>query len=171
MKKTLLSLLLSAYLFSPNYIQAEEKPKQIKDASRDAVQLIEQFEGFRTYSYWDTDAWAIGYGTREGVKKGDKITREQAEIKLKKHLDNSVEPIINKYVKVPLSQGQYDALASFVYNLGESNFVNSTLLKKLNQRDYNGASREILKWKIKNDKVSEGLVKRRAQEYRLFNKK
>lgn len=74
-------------------------------------------------------------------------------------------------VEVPLNQNQFDALASFTYNLGETNLSSSTLLKKLNAKDYTGASNEFLKWNRAGGKVLNGLVRRREAERNLFLKK
>jgi lysozyme len=78
---------------------------------------------------------------------------------------------VSKLVKVPLSQNQFDALVSFEYNVGYGNFSKSTLLRKLNLKDYIGASKEFDKWVYANKKKLTGLVKRRKSEKELFLKK
>ena len=96
------------------------------------------------------------------------ITQEQAEQML---LDELVEyeNYINELVSVDLSQNQFDALVSWVYNLGPSNLRSSTLLKVLNSGDYNGVSAQIMRWNKAGGKVLEGLTRRREAEARLFS--
>ena len=75
---------------------------------------------------------------------------------------------VNRLVTVPLTQNQFDSLVDFVYNLGEGSFAKSTLLRKLNNKDYIGASEEFQKWVFDNGKVQPGLVSRRYREKQLF---
>jgi len=75
---------------------------------------------------------------------------------------------VQKYVKVPLSQVQVDALVSFVYNVGEDAFKTSTLLRKLNNKDYRGAAEEFLKWTRAGSAHPPGLVTRRKKERLMF---
>lgn len=133
------------------------------------VDLIKESEGLRLKAYLPTpnDVYTIGYGHTKTAEKGMVITLAGAEALLLHDLA-WVEVAVNKYVKVPLSQNQYDALCSFVYNLGATNFRNSTLLKKLNKKDYNGAANELLRWNKQKGKVLRGLTKRRQLEKDLF---
>ncbi|WP_312069487.1 lysozyme, partial [Acinetobacter sp.] len=78
---------------------------------------------------------------------------------------------VNNLVKVPLSQNQFDALVSLTYNIGSTAFKNSTLLKKLNAKDYAGAADQFLRWNKGGGKVLKGLVRRREAERALFLKK
>ena len=95
------------------------------------------------------------------------ITEKQAEKLLRADL-KWVREVLAKEVKVPITQEQYDALASFVFNLGGANFRNSTLLRKLNTYDYVGAADEFLRWnkQRQGDRmvVLFGLTKRRTEE-------
>lgn len=135
------------------------------------INLIKSFEGLRLHAYkCPAGVWTIGYGHTKGVKKGDMITELKAETLLIIDLQ-SFEYTINKLVKVPLTQNQFDALVSFVFNVGSANFQKSTLLRKLNNKDYNGAANEFGKWVYANKKVLPGLVKRREAEKELFLKK
>lgn len=144
--------------------------------SQSGVNLIKGFEGKRLNAYDDgVGVWTIGFGTIKypdgvRVKKGDTCTEARAELYLKNDLVN-FEKAINRLVEVPLNQNQFDALASFTYNLGETNLSSSTLLKKLNAKDYTGASNEFLKWNRAGGKVLNGLVRRREAERNLFLKK
>jgi peptidoglycan hydrolase-like protein with peptidoglycan-binding domain len=78
------------------------------------------------------------------------------------------EAAVNRLVKVPLSQGQFDALVSFSFNVGEGALADSTLLRKLNARDYKGARREFARWNKGGGRVLPGLTRRRAAEAKLF---
>ncbi|HCQ9595909.1 TPA: lysozyme [Acinetobacter baumannii] len=147
-----------------------------KTTSNAGLNLIKGFEGKRLNAYDDgVGVWTIGFGTIKypngvRVKKGDTCTEQQAETYLKNDL-TKFEVAINKLVKVPLTQNQFDALTSFTYNLGETNLANSTLLKKLNKGDYQGAADQFLVWNKAGGKVMKGLVRRREAERALFLKK
>lgn len=78
------------------------------------------------------------------------------------------EQSVRRLVTVPLSQGQFDALVSFTYNCGEGNLAKSTLLKKVNKGDFDGAAQEFHKWNKANGKVMKGLTRRRASESLMF---
>lgn len=136
--------------------------------SNNGMSLIKRFEGLKLQAYRDSVGIpTIGYGHTQGVKMGDTITGEQADKFLREDLQVA-ELTINANVKVKLSQAQFDALASFVFNLGSGNFVKSTLLKKLNAGDYAGAAGEFGKWVNAGGKQLPGLVKRRAAEREVF---
>jgi lysozyme len=79
------------------------------------------------------------------------------------------ERAIKRLVNVPVNQLEYDALTSFTYNEGPNNLASSTLLKKLNQGDYDGAANEFPRWIYAGGKPSEGLRTRRLAEQALFN--
>lgn len=138
------------------------------EPSDNGIKLVKQFEGKRLKSYEDEGGVkTIGYGhTGESTKKG-RITDEEAESLLREDLKNA-STIIKKVVKVSLSQSQIDALTSLVYNIGASAFEKSTLLKKLNAGDIEGAAEEFNKWIHVKGKTSAGLQKRRQAEKNLF---
>ena len=128
---------------------------------------ITQWESFRSLAYDDgVGVFTYGFGTTESVKSGDKITVEKA---LKRALSDvsKFEGALKKCVKVPLTQNEYDAYVSLAYNIGPTAFCNSTLVVKLNNSDYPGACREILRWTKARGKELRGLVKRRQSEYAL----
>ena len=133
--------------------------------------LIKSFEGLRLTAYSDpaTGAapWTIGYGATRGVTKGMTITSEQAERMLQNDIAR-FEPELESLVKVPLSQNQWDALMSFVYNLGSANLASSMLLKLLNAGDYARAADQFPRWNKAGGKELPGLTKRRAAEQALF---
>nr|AAG50252.1 probable lysozyme [Phage GMSE-1] len=100
--------------------------------------LIMRLEGGRLRAYQcRAGIWTIGYGHTEGVKPGDKISLDQA-LELFNHDVQWVGGRVNALVKVPLSQGQFEALCSFVFNVGRGAFAQSRLLKKLNAGDVAG---------------------------------
>lgn len=99
------------------------------------------------------------------VKLGDKITKERAEI-LFKNTTSVFEQKIKQCIKVPLHQYEYDAYMSLTFNIGVGAFCGSTLVKRLNQYDYDGACKEILRWDKFMGKPIKGLTNRRQQEYK-----
>lgn len=141
--------------------------------SNKGISLIEEFEGKRLRAYDDgIGVFTIGIGTirypnGKKVQKGDVITEQQAQEFLLHDLKN-FEKVINDVVKVPLTQNQYDAIVSLTYNIGSAAFSKSTLLRKLNARDYKGASEQFLVWNKAGGKVMRGLMRRREAERNLF---
>lgn len=142
--------------------------------SEQGVRLIKRFEGLRLTAYkCPTGYWTIGWGHTYNVKPGQKITKEQAEVYLKQDLVVA-EDAVDKLVSTPLNQGMYDALVSFVFNLGAVRFKNSTLLRRLNQGAYDLVPDEFLRWVYgtvdgKTQKLP-GLVERRTAEKEMFVK-
>lgn len=114
------------------------------------------------------EVWTIGYGHTDGVSSySERISEEYAEILLRQDVWDA-EDIVRDYVSAPLSDAQYSACVSFVFNVGAGNFRRSTLLKKLNQRDYCGAADEFLCWVYGGGRKLRGLEKRRKTERALF---
>ena len=147
-----------------------------KTISEIGLKLIAQFEGCYLQAYLcPANVWTIGIGTtvypsNTKVKKGDTCTLDQAHEYLAHDL-KSFEKTVNDVVKVDLTQNQFDALVSLTYNIGSAAFKNSTLLKKLNAKDYAGAADQFLVWNRGGGKVLNGLVRRREAERALFIKK
>lgn len=112
------------------------------------------------------DVPTIGFGTTEGVKKGDVITPERALVRLLGDADKFSEGV-KKCAAVPLYQYEFDAYVSLSYNIGTGAFCNSTLVKKLKAYDYEGACKEILKWNKFKGEPLKGLTHRRQREYKL----
>lgn len=146
------------------------------DISDNGYQLIREFEGFRSQAYLDTGGvWTIGYGTIKypngvRVKKGDTCTQGQAELWLKNDC-SWVDACLDKYVKATINQNQFDALASFVYNVGESAFIKSTMLTFINKGELQDSAIQFDRWVFDNGKKIDGLANRRAKEKALFQKK
>ena len=124
-------------------------------------------EGYREEAYQDAVGVAtVGYGETTGVRMGDRTTPERALVQLLKSTEKHAGAI-RQCIKVPLYQHEFDAYVSLAYNIGPGNFCRSTLVKKLNAKDYTGACREIKRWNRVGGKVLPGLTKRREKEYRL----
>lgn len=138
-------------------------------ASKKGEDLIKEFEGCHLEAYLcPSKKPTIGYGHTSGVHLGEKITQAEADKLLQEDLKYYAEGI-NKYIKVNLNQNQFDALISFVYNVGLGNFLNSTLLKDLNSQRFNDVPAQFKRWIYGNNKkVLPGLVRRREAEAKLF---
>ena len=132
------------------------------------LELIKHFEGCELEAYkCPAGVWTIGYGHIKGVQEGMKITEMQAEEMLQSELI-AYEGYINDLVEVELNQNQFDAMVSWVYNLGGGNLRASTLLKVLNAGNYAGVPEQMLRWNKAGGKVLEGLTRRRQAEADLF---
>jgi GH24 family phage-related lysozyme (muramidase) len=135
------------------------------------LSLVKNFEGFREAAYrCPAGVATIGYGTTSGVKMGDRITRQQGEELLKRDLEK-FERAVSSAVKVPINDNQFSALVCFTYNVGYGALQKSTLLKYLNQGNYEAAAREFMKWNRGGGRVLPGLTRRRQAEQALFLKK
>lgn len=142
-------------------------------ASPAAYELICRHEGLKLEAYrCPGGKWTIGYGSTTSVSPGLKITEAQAKLRLLQDI-GVAERAVRRHVTVGLNQNEFDALVSFVFNVGEPRFATSTLLKRLNAEDRQAATREFLRWNKAT--VSDGtlqplpgLTKRRLEESRLF---
>lgn len=111
---------------------------------------IKKFESCRLTAYQDAaGVWTIGYGHTGSVYTGMQISQEQAEDLLKEDLKR-FEAAVNRYVTGALTQGRFDALVSFSFNVGEGALKKSTLLKKMNAGDMDGAAREFDRNSVQN---------------------
>lgn len=138
--------------------------------SQSGINMIRKLEGCELHSYTDVaGVLTIGVGhTGRDVKPNMTITQARADELLRQDL-NEFEIVVNESVKVPLNQNQYDSLVSFAFNVGGTAFRTSTLLKKLNAGDYDGASKEFDRWVHAGGQVVRGLQNRRDTEQALFN--
>ena len=140
-----------------------------------ALDLIKEFEGLRLKAYLDpvglpTIGWGnTRYQDGKPVKMGDEITQEQADEMLLDDVAVRAEKL-EDLIEVQVNDHQFGALVSFAYNVGIGAFTNSTLRRKLNAGDYEGASNEFKRWNKAGGKVLNGLVRRRKAEKDLFNK-
>ena len=137
--------------------------------SSNGLHLTEQFEGCQCLAYKDQGGvLTIGYGhTGPDVLPGMFISHEQAEAFLMQDIQHAADTV-NRLVKVPLTQSEFDALTDFVFNCGSGNFLKSTLLGLLNRGDFAGAALEFDKWDKCNGQVVAGLLRRRQAETAEF---
>lgn len=137
--------------------------------SNNCFDLIKRFESFRPTAYRPTsrDVWTIGYGHTDNVREGDTCTTQQAQSYLAADCRCAAH-YVNQYVTVPLTQAMFDALVSFVFNVGGKNFEESGLLRVLNDKQYELAADQLVRWDHQGGKVMEGLLRRREAERALF---
>lgn len=144
-------------------------------ASEKIKKFIKEFESLKLKAYLcPARVWTIGYGHTDEVFENQSITLAKAEELFEQDVYNKSEKYIQKYVKTELNQNQYDALVSFVFNIGSGNFYKSSVLKYLNKQDFTSASRSFMLFnKIKNELgelvVINGLTRRRNREIEIFN--
>ena len=133
------------------------------------VELIKKyFEGCELKAYkCPAGVWTIGYGHTKGVYEGQEISQSEAEDMLRHELVE-YENYVNTYVTAPLSQYQFDALVSWTYNLGGGNLKSSTMLKVLNEGNYEEVPNQMKRWNKAGGKVLQGLVRRREAEAEMF---
>lgn len=130
--------------------------------------MVRQFEGYAELAYPDGTYYSIGYGHHgPEVIAGVRMSREEAERVLVSDLE-SVASKVTSMVAVPLTQGQFDALVSFVYNVGVGAFKKSTLLRKFNAGDYEGAAKQFGRWNKVGGIPVHGLTRRRDLEELCF---
>lgn len=145
-------------------------PRPARRISPQGLEAIKRHEGVRLTAYPDPgsggEPWTIGYGHTGGVKKGQTITQAEADAFLAEDIKR-FEDAVNRLAP-KTNQGQFDALVSFAFNLGEGNLAKSTLLKKHNAGDYAGAQAEFGKWVNASGRRLPGLVKRRADEAKRY---
>lgn len=136
--------------------------------------LVREFEGFRSSPYLcPAGVPTIGYGSTRyenglPVQLADPAITVQRAEQMLAAATREYADAVHRYVKVPLTQGQFDALVDFAYNAGVQNLRTSTLLRKLNARNYAGAAAEFGQWVYANGKKLPGLVCRREAERQLF---
>lgn len=134
------------------------------------LDIIKEFEGLRLKEYIDSGGYlSIGYGhlLTGGERFEDGITKEKAEELLLEDVADAVF-VVDGMVTVPLTQNQFDALVSFVYNIGGDQFERSTLLRLLNEGKYEEVPKQLMRWIKSNGKEVNGLKRRRKKEGELF---
>lgn len=130
--------------------------------------LVRLFEGCRLTAYLcPAGVPTIGVGHTHGVRLGDRCTVQQADVWLSQDLEAAAAGVTS-LVKVPLTQGQFDALTSFVFNFGTKKFAESTMLVLLNKGSYPAAAAQLPLWVHANGRVEDGLVRRRHAEWLMF---
>lgn len=157
---------------------------KLQKISESGKKQLAAWEGFRTQVYKDVAGFpTIGVGhlltqderssgkieiNGQFVRYSDGITEQQVYDLLDKDLDR-FEAAVNKRVKVPLKQNQFDALVSFSFNVGVGAFRNSTLLRRLNEKDYDEVPNQLRRWVRSGGRVVKGLINRREHEIQLWN--
>lgn len=142
----------------------------MQQISQRGIDLLKQLEGCELSTYFCSGGiLSVGYGsTGSHVKNGMVITEQEAEDLLKKDLER-FEEAVNRLVKVKITQGQYDSLVIFSFNIGIGAFANSTLLKLLNRGLHHDAGRELSRWSKVNGLSLAGLRNRRRSELTLYS--
>lgn len=137
--------------------------------SKQGLTLTEGFEGCRLVAYQDTvGVWTIGYGHTKGVFPGTSCTQAQAVQWLMDDIAASVANV-NAHVHIQLTQGEFDALVDFDFNLGDGALDGSTLLKLVNQGNFTMAAEQFDSWDHAGGKVVADLLRRRGTEVTEFN--
>ena len=134
------------------------------------IELIRSYEKLRLVAYKPTpdDVWTCGWGSTKGVNKDTVWTEEEAEAHFREDIVN-VERCINRRIQgIQITQNQYDALCSWVFNVGCGAFNNSTLLVHLLDGHDDRAANEFARWNKQGGKVLAGLTRRREAEAALF---
>ena len=136
--------------------------------SNKGIELIKKHEGFRAKAYrCSANVLTIGFGHTLNVKSTDVIDKAQAEYFLRQDVEFA-EKEVNKH-NLNINQNQFDALVSFVFNLGIGNFARSTLLRKIKSNPNDPAIRkEFERWVYAGGKILTGLIKRRKEEANLY---
>jgi len=130
--------------------------------------IIKHYEQCRLKAYLcPANIWTIGWGHTNGVKSGDTCTQAQADKWLEEDLLEA-ERAVARHVRAGINQNQFDALVSFVYNLGGPQFAGSTLLKLVNGGDFASAADQFGRWVFAKGVKLDGLVARRSDERHLF---
>lgn len=139
---------------------------QLSETGKD---IIRNVEGFSATKYPDGKGYSIGYGHQilPGEKFPEPLSKELGEILLDSDAAKA-EKTVNSLVKVPLKQNQFDALVSFVYNVGVNAFKNSSMLRYINSGRFDLAADEFNRWVYYQGNVNKGLVARREKEKKLF---
>lgn len=138
--------------------------------SKEGLALTEQFEGLRLTAYKDVAGlWTIGYGhTGTDVKPGMTITKEQAEALLAQDIKTAADAVNRLVTYAGMTQGQFDALVDFTFNVGVHNFEGSKLLVLINEGHLTEAANQFERWNTAGGQVVAGLLRRRMAEQRLF---
>lgn len=150
---------------------AERKPFKDwgKDSLNKAGRLIAEFEGFSSTVYrCQAGVPTIGFGHTRGVVDGQTITKEDALRLLMSEL-STLQKALASVIHVDVTEGQFVAILSLVYNIGMWKFRTSTLLRELNKENFVNAGNEFARWIYVKKQPNEGLMKRREKEREVFD--
>lgn len=152
-------------------ITRQSPPRQPADQYRtnDAcIDIIKEFGGLSLKAYsGQSGNWYIGYGHSRGVTEGMTITEAEAEKFLRDDL-RMFEQSVSRMVEVDVSENEFSAMVCLMYNIGPGGFAESTVLRKVNEQEWEEAADAILLWNKVNGQVNEALVNRREKERALF---
>ena len=170
MNKNLLILVMTIFFMVSMcvvvYITRNDNSMKTSEVGRE---LIKEFEGCKQVAYQDSvGVWTIGYGHTKDVYEGQLAIKKTCDRFLEEDLDE-FEGYVDSYVKVELNQNQFDALVAWTFNLGPGNLSESTMLRKLNEGDYDAVPGEMRRWNKAGGEVLNGLVRRRDAEAGLFS--
>lgn len=149
----------------------------VRSTSQRGIDLIHSFESLRLDAYPDPGPTGlpvtIGWGSTrdesgQKIRLGDRWTKQRADARFAADLSSFEKAVSDAVGNSPTTQGQFDALVSFAYNLGAANLSGSTLLKKHREGDYAGARAEFARWNRAGGKVLAGLTRRRQAEADLY---
>ena len=145
-----------------------ENEMEKMEISQEGLALIKKFEGCKLESYkCAAGVWTIGFGSTNNVKEGMEISQQRADALLLEDV-GVFEEAVNKAVKVPLEQHEFDALVSWTFNLGPSNLNSSTMLKVLNDNKKSEVPAQMRRWNKAGGETLQGLIRRREAESLLF---
>lgn len=140
----------------------------MRKINKAGIELIKKYEGLRTEAYLcPAGVWTIGYGHTKGVVKGMKITPYEAEELLREDLE-FFERGVFAMLEVAVTDGEFAALVSLAFNIGLTALQKSTLIRLLNEGDYEKAADQFLRWNKAGGKTLLGLTERRKAERELF---
>lgn len=146
------------------------KPKPKRHITDEGIQLIKRFEGFASEPYiCPAGVRTIGYG--HAIKKGESFTgciSEEEALELLRQDVQEAEQAVAKYIEVALTDGQFNALVSFTYNLGAGALQRSTLRRKINRGEHADVPDELARWVFAGGRKLPGLVKRREAEAKMY---
>lgn len=135
------------------------------------LNIVKEYEKCRLEAFLPTpnDVPTLGWGHTQGVKLGDSCTQEKADDWLRSDIHRA-ETCVEQSVLVPLTENEFSALVSLVYNIGVGAFRDSTLLRRLNDERMDDAAEQFLVWNKQKGRVLNGLVRRRQEEKDLFER-
>jgi lysozyme len=140
----------------------------MRELNKTSLSLIESFEGLKLTAYQDSvGVWTIGWGHTKGVKRGQKITREEAEEFLREDLAEAAHGV-EKAIKVDIGDNEFGACVSLAFNIGVGAFAGSSIVRYINRNQFDRAADAFLNWNHAGGEVVKGLTRRRQAERKLF---
>lgn len=167
-KNWLFGALAAALVLLP---KGKKKSTKISSVDQSGINFIKLNEGCVLNAYQDSSGvWTIGYGHTGNVNPNAHITKEDAEKLLKQDIQKITTQLnywLNEF-DITLNQNQYNAVVDFMFNIGRTAFFNSTMAQLLQQKKYDEAAKEFLRWVYSNHQYMPGLYARRLREKNLY---